>query len=294
LSATRIVIFAKAPLAGHAKTRLAPVLGAEGAAQLARRMLLHTVQEALAAAVGPVELCVTPSPSDAAWGVWLEVEGVEWAAQVAGDLGARMADAARRALVSGEPVLLIGTDCPSLDAVLLRRAAESLQDHDAVLYPTHDGGYALLGLRRFDARLFEQMPWSTGEVTERTVERVRDLGWSLAVGDTLHDIDEPADLRWLPHDWLVECLPSALDENSIDVLFGLEPVYEPAAPTQEAVQGIAVDCPYCGESFESTVDVSAGSFSYVEDCQVCCQPIVMTGEVDEGSGALSSFTAERG
>jgi hypothetical protein len=82
------------------------------------------------------------------------------------------------------------------------------------------------------------------------------------------------------------------DSREIDALYGLEPVFEPGADAQNAVQAITVDCPYCGEPFETTVDVSAGSFSYVEDCQVCCQPIVMRGEVDE-SGALASFLAAR-
>lgn len=212
MNTTRIVIFAKAPVAGFAKTRLVPVLGAETAARLARRMLLHTVQEAIAAALGPVELCVTPSPSNPAWQGLPPLEGVEWTEQVAGDLGARMADAARRATAPGQPVLLIGTDCPSLDAAQLRRAVAMLPDADAVLYPTCDGGYALLGLRRFDRRLFEQIPWSTPEVAHHTVERVRELGWSLAVGEMMHDIDEPADLRWLPEDWrsgyLSRVLPS--------------------------------------------------------------------------------------
>jgi len=211
LNTTRIVVFAKAPVAGFAKTRLIPVLGAETAARLARRMLLHTVQEALAAAVGPVELCVTPQPSDPAWHCLPPLEGVEWTEQAAGDLGARMADASRRATAPGQPVLLIGTDCPSLDAVRLRRAAALLNDDDAVLYPTCDGGYALLGLRRFDPRLFEQIPWSTSEVAQRTTERIRELGWSLAVGDMLHDIDEPADLRRLPDAWRSECLSPQID-----------------------------------------------------------------------------------
>lgn len=203
---TRIVVFAKAPLAGYAKTRLIPVLGAEKAARLARRMLLHTVEQARAAAVGPVELCVTPQPFDSAWQGLPPLAGVEWTEQAAGDLGARMADAARRATAHGGPVLLIGTDCPSLDAARLRRAAASLHDAEAVLFPTRDGGYALLGLRRFDLRPFEQIAWSTAEVAERTTERIRELGWSLAVGDMLHDIDEPADLQWLPEDWRTEYL----------------------------------------------------------------------------------------
>ncbi len=201
MTTTRIVIFAKAPVAGLAKTRLIPALGAETAARLARRMLLHTLQEASAAAVGPVELCVTPHPSDPAWQGLPPLEGICWTAQAVGDLGVRMADAARRASAASEPVLLVGTDCPQLDAVHLRRAAELLHDSDAVLYPTFDGGYVLLGLRRFHPRLFEQIPWSTAEVADRTIECVHELGWSLAVGGMLHDIDEPTDLRWLPDDW---------------------------------------------------------------------------------------------
>lgn len=201
MTTTRIVIFAKAPVAGLAKTRLIPALGAEAAARLARRMLLHTLQEASAAAVGPVECCVTPHPSDPAWQGLPPLEGICWTAQAVGDLGMRMADAARRASAASEPVLLVGTDCPQLDAVLLRRAAELLHDSDAVLYPTFDGGYVLLGLRRFDPRLFEQIPWSTAEVADRTIECVHELGWSLAVGGMLHDIDEPTDLQWLPDDW---------------------------------------------------------------------------------------------
>jgi rSAM/selenodomain-associated transferase 1 len=201
LTTTRIVIFAKAPVAGLAKTRLIPALGAEAAARLARRMLLHTLQEASAAAVGPLECCVTPHPSDPAWQGLPPLEGICWTAQAVGDLGMRMADAARRASAASEPVLLVGTDCPQLDAVLLRRAAELLHDSDAVLYPTFDGGYVLLGLRRFDPRLFEQIPWSTAEVADRTIECVHELGWSLAVGGMLHDIDEPTDLQWLPDDW---------------------------------------------------------------------------------------------
>ena len=201
MMATRIVILAKAPVAGLAKTRLIPALGAEQAARLARRMLLHTLREAQAAAVGPVELCVTPGPSDPAWANLPPVQGIGWTAQAEGDLGARMAHAAERAIGGSEHVLLIGTDCPELDATRLQHAARLLEQSDAVLYPTFDGGYALLGLRRFDPRPFERMPWSTAEVATQTIECFRTLGWRLTVSAALYDIDEPADLRWLPADW---------------------------------------------------------------------------------------------
>jgi uncharacterized protein len=212
MMSTRIVIFAKAPVAGLAKTRLIPALGAEQAARLALRMLLHTVQQAQAAGMGPVELCVTPGPSDPAWANLPPVNGVAWTAQPEGDLGVRMAGAAERALGSSEHVLLIGTDCLELDATRLRHAVELLGQSDAVLYPTFDGGYALLGLRRFDPRPFERMPWSTTEVAARTIECFRTLGWSLSVSSALHDIDEPADLCWLPADWRIDLQPASSPE----------------------------------------------------------------------------------
>ncbi|HEY0130196.1 MAG TPA: TIGR04282 family arsenosugar biosynthesis glycosyltransferase, partial [Allosphingosinicella sp.] len=138
---TRIVIFAKAPVAGRVKTRLIPALGAEGAAVLARAMLERTVEEALATGLG-VELCGEPDAAQ-----WHEERpGLSLAGQGEGDLGARLARAAARVLAE-DSILLIGADCPELDRDRLRAAADALEDHDAVIHPAHDGGYALLGLR---------------------------------------------------------------------------------------------------------------------------------------------------
>ena len=183
---TRIVIFAKAPVAGRVKTRLIPALGAEGAARLAAQMLDHTIEEALATGF-EVELCGEPDAAS-----WSEA-AVARTAQGAGDLGERLARAAHRALAAA-PVLLIGADCPALDRSRLRAAAESLASHDAVIHPAEDGGYALLGLARCDPSLFEGIAWSTASVGAETMGRIRGLGWSLDVRETLADVDEPADL----------------------------------------------------------------------------------------------------
>ncbi|MBT9476549.1 TIGR04282 family arsenosugar biosynthesis glycosyltransferase, partial [Polaromonas sp.] len=140
---TTLVIFAKAPQPGAAKTRLTPALGAEGAANLARRMLVHTLQQALAAGAGPVELCMSPAPGDPAWhGVALP-DGVARTAQGDGDLGQRMARAVARATGQG-PVLLFGTDCPALTTAHLMEADRQLARHDAMLLPVADGGYILI------------------------------------------------------------------------------------------------------------------------------------------------------
>lgn len=201
MSGLRIIVFAKAPRPGLAKTRLVPALGEHGAAALAERMLAHTLGEAVASGVGTVELCATPAPADAAWqGVELP-DSVMRTAQGEGDLGVRMGHAARRAIEAGEAVLLIGTDCPALDAAGLRQAAHALRATDAVIAPTADGGYAVLGLHRFDASLFADIAWSTPAVAAITRARLRALGWSCTCLSVLHDIDEPADLVHLPPGW---------------------------------------------------------------------------------------------
>ncbi len=198
----RVVIFAKAPQPGFAKTRLIPALGAERAAELARKMLFNTLHEALAAGIGPVELCVTPEVNQAAWQGMHLPAGIEISAQGDGDLGARLARASERALGNAGSVLLIGTDCVELSGDLLREAAQALQEHDAVIHCTADGGYALLGFKRFEPSLFSDMPWSTDAVAGATIARIGQLGWSLLAGQTLHDVDEPEDLKYLPAKWL--------------------------------------------------------------------------------------------
>lgn len=193
----RIIIFAKAPVPGFAKTRLIPALGEAGAAGLARQMLFDTLNEALAAGIGSVELCVTPEINDAAWqGIQLP-PGIEIFDQGDGDLGARLARASERALADAEQILLVGTDCVELSAALLREAAQALHEHDAVIHCTADGGYALLGFKRFDPLLFSDMPWSTDAVAGKTLDRIGQLGWQVRIGQLLHDVDEPEDLQYL-------------------------------------------------------------------------------------------------
>lgn len=198
----RTIIFAKAPHPGLAKTRLIPALGEEGAARLALRMLDSTLASALTAELGPVELRVTPALGTAVWqGITLP-SSILARDQGEGDLGARLARATELAIERGEAVLLIGTDCVEMSAALLHTAAAALQRHDAVLYPTADGGYALLGLTRYHPTLFSDIAWSTDTVAFDTTCRIVRLGWSLYQGPMLHDVDEPDDLVRLPSTWL--------------------------------------------------------------------------------------------
>jgi glycosyltransferase A (GT-A) superfamily protein (DUF2064 family) len=109
-----------------------------------------------------------------------------------------MAAVAQRVLASGANLLLLGMDCPELEAHHLQTAAAQLSGSDAALIPSLDGGYVLLGLRRFHPALFQAVPWSTDAVCAITRERLRTLGWSWSEQCPLADLDEPVDLDRLP------------------------------------------------------------------------------------------------
>jgi len=194
----RIVVMAKAPVAGLAKTRLLPVLGPAGAAALARRLLVHAAGQAVEAGIGPVELCVAPDTTHEVFALLRRRLGVTLHPQGGGDLGARMHRIFTR---HAGPLLLMGSDIPALEAALLRRAAELLESHDAVFVPAHDGGYALVGLRAPCAALFDDMTWSAPTVMAHTRDRLRAVGLRHAELAPVNDIDEPADLVHLPP-WL--------------------------------------------------------------------------------------------
>ena len=200
----QLALMAKAPVAGLAKTRLAPALGAAGAAALADRLLAHAVTQAVAAGVGPVTLWAAPDASHPAF-LRAQQQGVALAVQGGGDLGARMAQVFA---ASDGPLLLMGTDAPGLSAAVLLQAAAALPAHDAVFVPALDGGYALVGLRRATPALllalFADMRWSTPDVMAQTRQRLAQIGASHSELAPVADIDEPADLVHLPAGWMPE------------------------------------------------------------------------------------------
>lgn len=202
---TALIVFAKAPVAGLAKTRLAPALGPEGAAALAERLLAHTLQQALAFPAQDLELCVSPTAEHPAFTQAMATARgrLQLTLQGEGDLGARMHRALARALGTHARALLIGTDAPALDTGALAAAAQALVEHDAVFVPALDGGYALVGLARPAPGLFDGMAWSTPQVLAESMRRAERLGLRVATLAPVADIDEPADLVHLPPEWRV-------------------------------------------------------------------------------------------
>jgi len=185
-----IIVFAKAPVPGQAKTRLVPRLGEWRAAQLHARLTRHAVRTALAARCGPVELHATRRHR------FFDSLGVPLRVQKGKDLGERMYRALAKAR---RPAILIGTDCPLLTPADLRRALRWLEGGcDVVLAPAEDGGYALIGARRVSPAMFQGIEWGGERVYDETRKRLTGYRWRAL--RRVWDVDRPADLerlRWL-------------------------------------------------------------------------------------------------
>ena len=202
---TALVVFAKAPVAGTVKTRLVPVLGAEGAAALHAELVKRTLDMARAASFGQARLHCAPGVADPFFQFCQGHYGVALEPQSAGDLGTRMGTAFESVLAAHGRALLVGTDCPALTARHLRQADSALRDGaDAVFVPCEDGGYALIGLRRTDRRLFDDIAWGGDRVMADTRARLQQLGWTWRELETLWDVDRPDDYQRLLDSGLLE------------------------------------------------------------------------------------------
>jgi rSAM/selenodomain-associated transferase 1 len=191
---TAVIVFARTPSPGAVKTRLIPLLGAEGAAALHARLAERTLETARTAALARIELHGTPDVDDQFFRSCAGRFAATLAAQTGADLGARMRAAFDSALARHPRALLVGSDCPALTARHLRQANQALRDGaDAVFVPCEDGGYALIGLRRSDARLFEDIAWGSGTVMADTRAQLAALGWRWRELETLWDVDRPED-----------------------------------------------------------------------------------------------------
>ena len=188
----RVAIFAKAPVAGEVKTRLIPLLGAEGAARLHAALVRRALATAVQARIGAVELWCAPDASHPFFAQCAAEFGASLHRQEGADLGARMAHAFEHAFAGGRSLVLIGSDCPALQPPDLRAAAKALADHDAVLAPAEDGGYVLVGLARRLA-IFEDIAWGGADVMARTQARLDAAGARWRQLPTLWDVDRPED-----------------------------------------------------------------------------------------------------
>ena len=198
-----LVVFAKAPIPGHVKTRLCPPLTPDEAATIHGSFVLDTLERTRAAVSTfrlPVDryLACAPSSTLPFFKIMEERQGVSLLDQQGDDLGAKMNGVCETLFARGYGrVVIVGTDVPSLPIIHYRQAFEALAQHDVVLGPAVDGGYYLIGLKTPRPELFHDMPWSTGQVLQRTKDKAGTLGLSIGCLSDWRDVDTIDDLKIL-------------------------------------------------------------------------------------------------
>ncbi len=195
----RLMIFAKAPMPGRVKTRL--LLPPETAAAV-HAAFVRDVVERHGRPGRHVTLWRAGDPDHPLWAELVAAHGIALAEQPAGDLGDRMAAAFAATGAAGDPVVILGTDSPTLPPQRVDAAFAALAERDAVITPACDGGYVLLGLRGAatrDRTIFPKgLAWGTEAVLPTTLDALAARG-DFAVLDPWYDVDRPIDLRWMRH-----------------------------------------------------------------------------------------------
>jgi len=221
-----LVLFARPPVAGRTKTRLAASIGEAGAneiyraflldsIELVRRLSSHGVRPAIAwsdppsgaevdaggagsSRVAAMEAAARQAAAPSSPPPGFDLAGFEVLAQQGDDLGQRMSNCIAALLARGhDRVAILGADTPSLPVRHVVRAFELLRDQDLVLGPTTDGGYYLIGARCVVPEIFRGIPWGTPRVLEETLKVLRIFGMPRILLPIWGDVDTEEDLAEL-------------------------------------------------------------------------------------------------
>lgn len=187
-----LIIFQKNPIPGKVKTRLAKDVGDEVALDVYQLLVAKTHQEAFKSQADVWLFYSDFIPED-------QIECSDYPRiQSGGDLGERMKNAFEEVFKQGyRSALIIGTDCPEISVEILDQALLGLQSSDLVIGPAKDGGYYLLGMRKFSPELFEQISWSTDAVLQQTKTVAQKNDLSIHFLPEFSDIDTLEDLNLL-------------------------------------------------------------------------------------------------
>lgn len=187
-----LLIFIKNPELGNVKTRLAKSIGKDKALQVYKELLKKTINAAV--------------KTDARRQVWystfidyedgISSDSFEKYLQTGSGLGQRMSNAFHQAFEEGiDRAVIIGSDCPSLNEIVIKDAFDRLKKNDLVIGPSEDGGYYLLGMNRFSEIIFKDIEWSTESVFDSTIQKAKEEGLKVFLLPVLNDIDNLEDLK---------------------------------------------------------------------------------------------------
>ena len=185
-------IFAKPPYPGLVKTRLIPDIGSNKAARVYRYCLEYTLEVTRESGL-EYQLYLSETCDDALF------QDDEHSVQKGNNLGSRMFNAFQDLLAtSTDGALIIGSDCLDISPRHLRQAAQELADHELVILPALDGGYALIGCTTINPELFRDVSWGSEQVLEQTITNAEHLNYRISMLETVRDIDTLQDLEQYP------------------------------------------------------------------------------------------------
>jgi hypothetical protein len=194
-----LIVYAKRPLAGYAKTRLGEKIGFEESAGIYARFLYQCLLEIVEMDPADISIELSLASSEDAAYFRLAFPEFQISSQIGGNLGQRFTQSFKRAFDQGATaVTVIGTDIPELDRTFIQSAFDALNEHDVVVGPDRDGGYYLIGTRLRTATLFENIDWSSDRVFQQTERLILVQKLSMFYLPTLSDVDTEVEFRrWL-------------------------------------------------------------------------------------------------
>lgn len=286
----RLIIFSRLPVAGTTKTRLIPSLGEQGAADLQQEMTRHTLAVARrwrAHSPADLEVRFTGGSEDDMRSMF--GEDVTYVDQGDGSLGERMHRAFRDGLhMPNQRMVTIGSDCPGITPLILRKAFAALEKHDAVVGPAIDGGYYLIGMRLPQPALFREIDWGSASVFAQTMAACRALGLRVATLEPLSDVDEPGDVQvW------EAVAAERKHRRAIPSLSVIIPTLNEAAHLASAIQSIGnrTDTEAIvadGGSTDATVDIAQRHGARIVACE-CGRAVQMNAGAAAASGDVLLF-----
>ena len=199
---TCVIVFAKNPIPNQVKTRLIPSLSPEQAATLYTAFLTDWCETL--AALPDVDIVIAYTPEDAQSDLRALIgDDAIYIPQMGADLGERLVSATQWAAAHNyTKIVVVGSDSPTLPISYISQALRLLDPRDVVIGPSTDGGYYLIGfsvenLPTIVPHVFEEIKWSTAEVFQQTVTRIREAEATLGLLPPWYDIDTAEDLAFL-------------------------------------------------------------------------------------------------
>ncbi len=195
-SDTVILVFAKAPVAGKVNTRLIPDIGVQAATRLQQDFIYQRLTMLTQADLCPVALMCAPDANHECFEQCHQQYKITLLEQSGNDLGARLHNGIQQALQNYKYCIVIGTDAPALNAAIIKEAIDVLHTNKNVVFvPAEDGGYVLLGVDKAYTFLFDDIPWGSADVMQKSRDAIIENNIAYTELAECWDVDRVEDYR---------------------------------------------------------------------------------------------------